>query len=532
MKHTAEQICKKFNKALSIKTTWDTEYREVFEYCMPARDGYQKAVNNEKILPEFQDRRENLYSSVGEQAANEYVNTMQELLAPPMADWIDLEAGSKFKEEDKQGVNEELEKLTTFANEHKNNSSFDMVFSEFCYDLFAGTGCMLVLPGTPRNPVTFRAVPIREYCLDEGANGEVDAVYRKYEMKKELVKHQWKETKKMKLNDGDKDKGMELLEATYYDYDLNAWHYCVLDFSNKKFLVEREYKTNPFITLRWNKCAGEPYGRGVGLTALNDIKTLNLIKYYSLRNFAFNIPPLLVQEDAMLDVDGLELTPLSLNVVPDTQTSIVPLQIPVNYDIENYKLQELTMDIKRNTYSNTLPNEGSKNLTATEVIQRRQDMNKSIASVFGRLVNEFQLPLVRRIFDVLIDTKVIKDEFDVTQIDGFIYKIKINTPISKLLQVGEARSIINAVSYLVQLDPTGQMVGQLLKVNKLGNRLMGLLGVPNDLINSEEEIQQTQVQMQEAQAAAQQNAVETDVNAANAKELGKTEAEMIKNEAI
>jgi len=440
----------------------------------------------------------------------------------------------ELPEDDKEDVELELDKLCAVANEHKNNSSFDTAFSEFCYDVFAGTGCMLVLPSNPRTPILFKAIPIREYCIEEGANGEVVSVYRKYSMRRELINQQWGDAKEVVVKEADKERDIELLECTYFDYDLNIWHYMVINISGQTSIVEREYKTNPFIVLRWNKCAGEPYGRGVGLTALNDIKTLNLIKEYSLRNFAFNIPPLLVQEDAMLDVESLELTPFSLNVVPDTKTSIVPLQISTDHGIESYKVQELTMDIKRNTLGSTLPNEGSRELTATEVVARQGEMRKNLNSVFGRLINEFQIPLVRRIFDVLIETKLVKEDekFNVAKMNGFVFKIVVNTPISRLLQSSEAQSIMHAISYLMQIDPTGQMISKLLKTNEIGNNLMELMGVPNRFVNSIKEIEGVEKQMADQQQAQQAQAVQTDVGMANAKEMGKAEAEIAKNETI
>ena len=205
MKLTASEVSKRYNAAYTIKSSWDTEYREIFEYTMPARDGYDKAVAGERIDGQFQDRRENLYSSIGEQSANDFVNTMQEVLAPPMSNWIALEAGMRFEEDKRGEVNDELSKITAHANEYKNNSTFDMAFSEFCYDLFAGTACMLVLPGTPKKPLLFKAIQIREYCIEEGANGEVRGVFRKYDMKRELVPTQWPELKGMVVAEAQKE---------------------------------------------------------------------------------------------------------------------------------------------------------------------------------------------------------------------------------------------------------------------------------------------------------------------------------------
>jgi hypothetical protein len=533
MKYNTDQIIKRYHTAQNIKYSWDNKYKEVFEYCIPARDGYQKAMAGEQIDPSFQDRREHLYSSIGEQSASEFVNTMQEVLCPPQQSWIDLEAGYLFPEDEREDVNTELAKLCTLANEFKNISNFDTAFSEFCYDAFAGTACMSVLPGdTEYDPIIFRAIPLREYCIEEGANGDVRWVFRRYELKKELVKEQWRELKNMEVTADDACKEMFIIECTYYDASIGRWIYKVIDEKSKEELLSREYETSPFIVLRWNKCAGEPYGRGVGITALNDLKTLNLIKEFGLRSLAYNLPPLMVQEDAMLDVDGLEMTPLSLNVVPNTQTSIVPLAItPTNPNIEQYKVQELQMDIKRNTFGNTLPNEGNKQLTATEVNYRRMELQRALNSVFGRLIGEFQLPLVRRIFDILKETKRIKRDFSVLDINGLIYKVKVNTPISRALQVNEAQAIMGGVQYLIQLDPTGETLYKLLKVNKLGIHLLATMGLSSEYINTLKEVEQAEMEQVQAQQAMQQQQAQMQVQTKNAEAMGKAEAEIIKEGA-
>jgi len=532
MKYSAVELCKRQVEASVIKSSWDNEYKQVFDYCMPSRNGFNKADNNQRNNAEFQDNRENQYSSVGEQSCCDFVNTMQEVLCPPMADWISLEAGVNFAKEDRQQVNAELNKICEVANEYKNHSAFDMAFSEFCYDVFAGTGCLLVLPGTPTQPLLFKAIPIKEYSIEEGSNGEVCFVYRSFSMKRELLARQWPELKNYKPTKDEADKDIQLLEATYYDADKLVYYYCVINTTTKVMMLEKEYRTNPFVVLRWNKAAGEPYGRGCGLTALNDIKTLNLVKEYSLRNFAYNIPPLLVQEDGMIDVDSLELTPFSLNVVPNTQTSIVPLQLNTDHDIESYKVQELTMDIKRNTYGNTLPNEGARQLTATEILARQAEMRRSLNSVFGRLVAEFQLPLVRRIFDILIDVKIIKDpkqEFNALKINGLTFKVKVNTPIARQLMIGQAQAIVQSVTMLTQLDPTGAMLNSLLKVNKMGVKLMAMLGVPSEFINSEDEVESKQSEQAQQAQAMQQQAVQQNVDAENAMAVGASQAKALEN---
>ena len=113
MKYSIAQICSKNTSAQSTKATWNSVYKEVFEYAMPARDNFQKVASGSNNDPNYQDRRSELYSSAGEQAANEFVNTMQDLLCPPLSKWIDVEAGVLFPEDKREDVNKELKKIVS-----------------------------------------------------------------------------------------------------------------------------------------------------------------------------------------------------------------------------------------------------------------------------------------------------------------------------------------------------------------------------------------------------------------------------------
>jgi hypothetical protein len=520
MKPSVQDIIKRQGKAKAKKTSWDTKYQEVAEYCIPDTEVTGLETKD------FQDRRENIYTSLGEQCANDFVNTMQEVLAPPMGNWIQLEAGMKVAEADKDDINAELAEACKYANEYKNNSSFDIAFSEFCYDVFLGTGCMLVLPNNPTDPISFKSIPIREYCLEEGIKGEVRAVYREYNMTREFIGATWKECKKQRYDKEDKDKEITIIECVFYDYDLNVYHYLVIDKANEVELLCREYATNPFIVLRWNKKAGEPYGRGVGMVAINDIKTLNLIKFYSLRNFAYQLPILLAQESDIIDYDNFDPTPLTINIVPDTQNSIVPLEINPKYEAEGYKTTELAMDIKKNTYSGTLPNEGNRELTATEVRARLQELRKTLSSVFGRLITEFQIPITRRIFDVLSDTgmfgKEFKEKFTTDKIDGLVWKVNVVTPIGKIARYEEAQTLLTTAMNLAQFDQTGGLVRMAFKFNEYMYEYLKLTGIPLELINTPEEMRDIQEQEAQGQMQAQQSMIQADAEAKMAIDTNKS----------
>lgn len=205
--------------------------RGCFEYMMPARD---------MDKTQGEDVHDHIYSSIGEQVADRFVDRVQNILTPVTVDWIKLEAGYFMKQQSQDNVidiNKELDKIAEICNVFKNTSNFDVVMTEFYYDLIAGTACLLLLEGTQENPLRFISVPVKELAIAEGIFGEVGEVYRKFKMKSELIKRQWPSAK---FEEKDDKKGdLDLVESTYYDYDEKIWRYTVILKDGEKILVEK-----------------------------------------------------------------------------------------------------------------------------------------------------------------------------------------------------------------------------------------------------------------------------------------------------
>lgn len=529
MKLRAKQIIQRYSRAFSKKGNWDNRYEEVFKYIMPERDNFYHDNNPKKNYSQGESKRPHLYTSTGEQAGDVFVNRIQSILTPIGKDWVGLQVSSNFPDSDER--NRELDAMADLINSHKSASNFDAVISEFYYDLIAGTACLLVTEGTYNNPLNFKVIPINELCIDEGVDGKVDYVWRKFSLSREVAKYQWAELNDMEVSEEDREKEKEitLLECTYKDYEKDIYFYVVIDVEKEKIIVEREYKTNPFIVLRWTKCSGEVYGRGLGMKALNDVKSLNKITEYSLRALAFSIPTLLAQQDASFDADDFDLTPGALNVVPSTATSnpsVMPLQINPSHDITAYNVDLLKQEIKKTMLDNQVPPDANVR-TATEIIQRVQDHNINISSVFGRLIMEFLVPIIKRMIEVLKSFKYIREDFEVEMIDGYSMKIKIQTPLATQQSQGEVMNIVNAASMLASFDPTGQVLGKVMKLDTLLPYLLETMGVPNRFINSDEEIKQIEEAVQKANREREIQQIQDDVASETAKAQGKEDAKQV-----
>lgn len=524
MKKNAEQILKLYEQTKPKKETYNSVISEVYKYVLPSKGDFYRD-NKASATGEYQDNRSDIYDSTAENSADEFVNNFQATLCPVGADWISLEAGAVVKEQGNEDeVNKQLGLLSDIANQFKNASNFDVSFNEFAYDMIAGTATMLVVEGSVKNPIICRAVPLQEYCIDEGVDGLPAYFYRVFKKKKEIIKHTWKELESWKLSEEEQQKDMEVLEFCYYDYDDNKWRYGVIDKEKKTIIVDREYRNSPFITLRANKPAGEIYGIGDGIKSLGNVKTLNKAVEYSLQNFAMSIGFFLAQSD--IDTSRFNFSPLSINKIEDVE-ALKHMSLPSNFELTAYNLEQLRMDIKRSMKGNTLPNDGNIVKSATEISARVQELNKSWTNWAGRFIEEFQRRFIKREFEILNGFGLLGESgsmFDEQQIDDYWYKVKVNSPLSKALNAPKIKDIVDSMTILLQLDPSGQIANTVIKVVELASELMRLMGMPVEFIKTKEERDQEQQQQSMAIRAQQEQAMQDDVAMSNAKEQGKADA--------
>jgi hypothetical protein len=504
------EILKNEQKAKDIKTTWNQLYDQVIQYTMPF-----KSYSFDSAQPgNLEKKDEQLFNSVGQNAATAFVNKIQSILTPVDTDFIGLECGYFYKDDTtaKQETNLELEKICDILNNLKAVSNFDIAISEFYYDLVFGTACLLTFGGTPDRPLSFKAVSFKDYSILEGNDGSVNKVFRNFNIPIEEINSYWKNIDKKQIEDLEQGKKgtdlLELLECVYYDYDTNKWVYCVIERSKKIALVIKEYKNNPFIILRWNKGANEYYGRGVGILALNDLKTYNRIMRDSMRMLSFSLPLIVASESDVFN-DRLELSPDYVNYVKyeNGKPLVDQLRFDNRFDITQYNIESIKMDINKTMLSGSLPNEQA-GRTATEIQERIAEQNVNYVSVFGRLIQEFLFTLPKIMIEILQNNFDYFKEVDIDKFNGFHIKIRVKTPLARINKQQKINDIMQAINLLGSLSP--EYVSRFLKIDQMMLDLIHECGVSEDLVYTLEEIlykdeEKARAQAQMEQAQVQQN---------------------------
>ena len=147
------------------------------------------------------------------------------------------------------------------------------------------------------------------------------------------------------------------------------------------------------------KVAGEIYGRGLLLTALPDIKTLNKTKELLLKNATLSVMPVFTaQDDGVLNPHTVKIVPGA--IIPVARNggsqgeSLRPLPRAGDFNVSQLIINDLRMSIKQILLDESLPPDNMSARSATEIVERMKELSQNLGSAFGRLINETMIPIV------------------------------------------------------------------------------------------------------------------------------------------
>jgi hypothetical protein len=353
---------------------------------------------------------------------------------------------------------------------------------------------------------------------EEGANGQIDKVYRRMRMKGEAITQQWKDAElpvevKQRIDTKPTD-DVDLLEATVYDAERGDWFYHVIDKASKEELVYRRYTGSPWVISRYMKVAGEVYGRGPLLTALPDIKTLNKTLELLLKNASLAVAGVYTAaDDGVLNPQTVKIQPgaiipVARNGGPQGE-SLKPLPRSGDFNVSQIVINDLRMNIKKILLDESLPPDNMSARSATEVVERMKELAQNLGSAFGRLINETMIPLVSRILQVMDERGLIDLPL---RVNGLEVRVAPVAPLAMAQNMEEINSIMQFMQITQAMGNEGALA---VKTGDLIDYLGDKLGVPAALRTTAAEraflIDQQRQMMQQDQAmmamAGQQEAV-------------------------
>jgi hypothetical protein len=482
-----EDVLKRHDMALRKKDDFRDLYEDAYEFALPQRnlyDGYWEGkVGGAKKM-------NRVFDSTAINSVQRFANRLQSGIFPPQRKWCRLEPGPDIPDDRKPEAQAALDVYNEKLFATMKQSNFDIAMGEFLLDLSVGTAVMMVQPGDDTNPINFIPVPQYLVAFEEGANGQVDNVYRRMRIKAEAIQRQWTDaTIEGTLARLVKDKpteDVELIEATIIDPKRGDYSYYVIHKESKSEIVYRKMKISPWVVSRYMKVAGEIYGRGPLITALPDIKTLNKTLELLLKNASLAIAGVYTAaDDGVLNPNTIKIVPgaiipVARNGGPQGE-SLRALPRSGDFNVSQIVINDLRQNIKRILLDESLPPDNMSARSATEVVERMKELAQNLGSAFGRLINETMIPLVSKILQVMDDRGLIDLPL---RVNGLEVRVSAVAPLAMAQSMEEVNNIMQYAQIAAQAGPEGQMA---IKTGEMLDYIAEKLGIPQRLRTTPEE---------------------------------------------
>ena len=526
-------VCEISEKAWSAKGNWDRILAECFEHACPDRNPYYDNGTGQPTgssVPKGQDKSsKRVYDSTLMSDAEELRNKLQSELFSIGSEWASLKPGPFVDQSQQDKARQDLHRLQKTMFAAIQFSNFDLSISEWLLELVvAGTACMLTQKGNEQHPIVYQAVPQSHVALREGAFGFIDAICRKHKMRHSLIKQTWTDAKEVSAEDiqasdsKDDDPELDLIEVTYLDHLDMIWRYDVIILGgntnaklDKRRIVERDFKVNPWSIARWSKAAGEVQGRSIVMSALPDARVLSAVKKYLLQQAALSIGGVfLVRNDGVINANSIRIFPGATIPVQSTGggnagASISPLEVGGRLDMTQILLQDLVQSIHKIMLNDGIPDIKDGIRTATEWIERLKKLQQSVGAPFARVLKEGVVPMLESTLQVLGEFGVVQlPEAGVIKLNSGQIAVTFSSPLVQQQSLREVEAVVNASNItrqIVGVQGGDQAVALAYKIEDAGAWVGQKVGVVPSLIRSEAERKQLQEQAGAAAAAQAAN---------------------------
>lgn len=500
---TVEQMLQSYEKAQAVRLNFEDLYDEIYEYCLPQRQGFKNYSVGER-------RDDKIFDETAVVGIQEFASRLQSGLTPNFARWADFVTGQEVPEEEKDDVNNALDGVTDYVFEILQTSNFAQEIHECFIDLALGTAVICVMEGDAVNPIRFQSIPLPHVVLDTGPDGKVDHVYRERMMKNEDIPVAYPNgiltpqmAERISRNPESKTKILEVSCRLYDDPNEEKYGYYVIDINEKVMIMSEVYTgvgSNPFIAFRWSKASGEVYGRGPALNALSAIKTCNLTIEMILENAQMAISGIYqIDDDGIINVDTINLVPGTVIPKAPNSQGLQPIRAAGSFDVANLILNDMRNNIKRALYNDMLGDPNKTPASATEVAERMADLSRKIGSAFGRLQSEMVQPLLQRVVYILQK----QGRIEMPTVNGREVKIR---SVSPLAQAQSNQDIVSLNRFLQTVGGSfgPEILNILISSEETALYLAKKFGVPDNLIRDADERQQLVQMAQQMQQQQQQ----------------------------
>lgn len=486
---------------------------DCFDYTHPMRGhGFQDHTFD---ISAAQNKQSRLYDGTAPDASVAFASSITGDMTPANTVWLGLDAGSDQSDEESRWFDDAARIM--WENIHAGN--FDSAAFECALDAVDAGWFVMYIDESDEGGYHFEQWPLAQ-CLIAASKsgGRIDTVYRTYTMTADQAISEFGADNVhesiRKAAEAAKTDQFEFIHAIEprTAYVVNAklaknmpFASCHVDVKNKHVCREGGYNEFPCAVPRMHKIPGSEYAVGPVYNALPDIRTVNEIKRLELIAADIAIaPPLLAEDDGVLNPRSIKLGPRKVIVVNNTETSLRPLVSGADFNFSFTKAEMLQAAIRKALIADQLPAADGPAKTAYEYSVRVSLIRKLLGPVFGRFQSEYLQPLIERCFGLAYRAGVFPPA--PRSLAQRSFTVRYLSPLARAQKMEEVMAInqyVQETMAIAQADPT---VMDTINLDEAQRVKAKALGVPASIVPDKRAVAKTRADREQANAKKMQQA--------------------------
>lgn len=512
MPHKGEILTARYMALKTDRLFWHDTWEELADYLLPREGGFTTPITKGERL------NSKIYDSTGPHALQIAASGLYARATNPASKWFNLKVSKDFK--DDREVQIWLEDTRDRMAAVINAQLPEVLFQTYQSMLGFGTAIMFI-DEDPKTIIRGHAFKLKDCYLQQDGNGDITKIYRSIMLTLSQAEDLFGTANlphELHLLMSGTDKHLSQEKHEFFHYTgprvginptktldpLNMEMESVwIHLGSNKVVKESGFQEDPYMTPRLDVVPGETYGRGPGLQALPDIRTVNQLMYFQLDGAGLALrPPLDVPEDAY--ASPLQLFPgaENLNQDPQGRRATAMFDVAGNLGISFQMVEERRAAIRQIFFNDQLQLiNTNREMTAFEVDKRSQQQMMLMGPWQGRIEKELLNKIIDRVFPVMDRRGLFMEE--PPQLRNVEIEITYESPLARAQRQVDVAAIDRTMEFIMPLAQFG--IQDNFNLDAMAIKRADFLGLDENLTVSPEDVAAKRQQAAEqAQMEAQQ----------------------------
>lgn len=527
---------KRLTSLKNERASWDAHWRELAEHIQPRRSRFFQSERNKG-----DKKHGTIINGTPTWAARVLSSGMMAGITSPARPWFRLATPDPELNEYgavKQWLHETEKRIREAIRKSNIYNALHLLYADIA---IFGTSALHVEEDA-EDYLRAYVFPIGSYCLANSARHAVDTVFRELSLTVGQVVEQfartadggldWSNTSptvRQRYERGDVDQWVEVVHCIEPNRDVRPG---LLGPAGMKFkscwyeksggdpnivLRQSGYEEFPTMAPRWAVTGEDVYGYSPGMEALGDCKTLQLLERRSLEVLEKIVRPPMVGPTSLLGVD-VSLLPGGLTPVDEAkpgQSFRPAIEVnPQAYTAAAAEKREFEQRVKQSFFADLwlMLSQGAPQMTAREVAERHEEKMLQLGPVLERLQDELLEPLINRVTGTLARNGDIPEMPE--ELHGMDLKVEYISILADAQKLLGTTAVERLAGFVGNLAAVNQEVLDKLNMDQMVDEYGDMLGVPPNLVRSDEEVDR--LRAARAEATQQQAALEQAAQSAQA----------------